>query len=119
MMWGHPNCWPLGANQGGAKADIAKRGPGIWALPRSAPSADRRYSMIYLVTQGEFDDYQVIYAFQSEEAAKRHVKWWNTYWLASPDGSMTRRVEAHEVLTDAPKMNRSNLARTGSRTVIG
>ena len=69
--------------------------------------------MVWLVTQGGFDDYQIIYVFQGEEAAARHVKWWNTYWNTGPDGSMTRRVEAHEVLTESPKMDRSTLIRTG------
>ena len=66
--------------------------------------------MVWLVTQGGFDDYQIIYVMQSEEAAARHVKWWNTYWDADRwETSMTRRVEAHEVLTEAPKMDRSTL----------
>jgi len=58
--------------------------------------------MIYLVTQGEFDDYEIVHVFSDEEPAAEHVERHNAAWPRS--GSMERRVEIHEVLTEAPKM---------------
>ena len=58
---------------------------------------------VYLVTQGAFDDYQVLYVFRDEDAAERHVESWNAYWNARypGQGSMTRRVEAHKIVGGA------------------
>ena len=60
--------------------------------------------LVFLVTQSEagLDDYRVVYVFRNEDAAHRHVELWNTYWndRYPGQGSMTRQVEAHEIVSD-------------------
>jgi len=58
--------------------------------------------MVWLVTQGEFGDYEIVHVFSDEDTATKHVEQWNAVWPGT--GSMERHVDARKVELELPEL---------------